>query len=52
MPPVAALRVNPRMARLAECDEVGTVVRSSLRERQLVVYLLGLCIDAGTKAAS
>ncbi len=45
VPSVAALRVNPRMAWLAQRDEVGAVVRPSLRERQLVVYLLGLCID-------
>lgn len=50
VPPVAALRVNPRMARLAECDEVSTVVRPTLRERQPVVYLLGLCIDPFLKA--
>ena len=39
-PSVAALRMNPRMARLAQRHKVSLVMRPALCQRQLMVYLL------------
>ena len=40
IPAIAALRMNPRMARLAQRHEVSLVMRPALCQRQPVVYLL------------
>jgi hypothetical protein len=50
MPAVAAFGMNPRMALFAKGHQITAVVRPSLRERELVVNLLGWRVRTFRKA--
>lgn len=41
MPAVAMLCMNPRVARFAQGDEIVFIMRSTLREWELMMYFLG-----------